>query len=250
MAHLLAPGDQLEIDRAVAKFFEIRIWGRILQRGPVLTRRCDQRVAYFVHVAAVSHADWQAKADSRIAIMPICHRRVDEFRVRHDHSDIVAGHNDGAARANLLHLTRDARNFDAVADGDGSFGQNDQAANEIARDILQSKATPDADRPRKNGERAEMDAGVFQNNENADDKHDIANDLGNRVLKGAVQPAMHEETVEKKTFGSRGNPENDDEERDEQKNLDETERNTGQRRVPAQRNAGGINRADCKKDQR
>ena len=150
----------------------------------------------------------------------------------------------------MLHLAGDARDLDAIAKRDRSFRQNDQTADEIARDILQSKADPDADRPRKNGERAEMDTGVFQNNENADNKHNIADDLGNRVLKCAIQPAVNEETAEKKAFRSRGNPEDRDEQRDEQKNLDETERDTRQRRVPRQRNAGGIDRADGKKDQR
>ncbi len=73
--------------------------------------------------------------------------------------------------------------------------------------------------------------------------------LRNRVLKCAIQPTVDKETVEQKAFCSRGNPEDSDEQRNEQKNLDKAERDTGQRRIPGQRNAGGIDRADRKKDQ-
>ena len=51
----------------------------------------------------------------------------------------------------------DSRDFDAVADGDRPFRQDDEAADEIARDILQAEADPDADRARENGQRAEIE---------------------------------------------------------------------------------------------
>ena len=125
-----------------------------------------------------------------------------------------------------------ARDFDAVADRDRSLRQNDEAADEIARDILQAKADPNADGAGKNGERAEMDAGVFQDNKNADDEDEIADDLRDGVLQRAIEPAVDEKAVEQKTLRPRRNPEDRDEQRDQQKNLDETERDSRQGRVP------------------
>ena len=137
--------------------------------------------------------------------------------------------NDGAARANLLHLTGDARDFDAVADGDRPFGQNDQAADEIAGDVLQTEADADADRAGENGERAEMNAGVLEHDEDADDQDEVADDLRDGVLQGAIEPAVDEEAIEKKTLRARRDPEDGDQQRDEQENLNQAERDARQR---------------------
>ena len=142
----------------------------------------NQSFAHFFHIASVGYADRNAKADPRIAIGPVRYRRIDELRVRNDRRDVVVGHYDRAARANLLHLADDPRDFDAVANRNRPLRQNDEAADKIAGDILQTKADPNADGAGKNSERAEMNAGVFQNNKNADDEDEIADDLRDRVL--------------------------------------------------------------------
>ncbi len=110
------------------------------------------------------------------------------FVVRHDHGDVVVSKNDGAARANLLHLTGDTRDLHPIADGDRSFGQNDQAADEIAGDILQSEAKAYADRAGKNGQGAEVDTGVVQDDENANNQDDVADDLRDGVLDERSSP--------------------------------------------------------------
>src|SRR5207237_7363679 len=135
--------------------------------------------------------------------------------------DVVVRPDHGAAGANQFHLTGHARDFDAVADCDGPFGQDDETADEIARDILQPEADPDTDRTGENRERAEMNAGVLENDEDADDEDQIADDMRDRVLQGAVQPALDQEAVEKETLCPRGKPEDRDEHPDEEEHLDE-----------------------------
>ena len=51
----------------------------------------DERLADFVHVAAVGDAHWDAETHARIAVSPVSHRRIDELRVRHDHGDVIVG---------------------------------------------------------------------------------------------------------------------------------------------------------------
>ena len=106
-----------------------------------------------------------------------------------------------------------SRDFDAVANRDRAFGQDDETADEIAGDILQAEADTNADRAGKNGERAEMDPGVFQNNEDADDEDEIADDLRDGVLERAVETAVDEEAIEEKTLRARRNPKDRDEQR-------------------------------------
>src|SRR5947207_12747500 len=106
----------------------------------------NQRITDFVHVAPIRDAHGDAKANARIAISPVRHGRVDEFRVGHDHSNVVVRSDHSAAGANQFYLAGYTRHFDAVADRDWSLRQDDETADEIARDILQSEADPATDR--------------------------------------------------------------------------------------------------------
>src|SRR6266403_3147867 len=157
----------------------------------MFARRGHERLTHFVDVAAVSHAYGQTKPHARIAIMPVRHWRVDEFRVRHDHGDVIARHNNRAARANLLHPADDARDFHTVPDRDRSLRQNDQTADEIAGDILQTKSDAYANGASKNRQCSQMNTGILQNNETADPENDVADDLGNCVLKGTIESAAN-----------------------------------------------------------
>ena len=147
-------------------------------------------------------------------------------------------------------MTGDPRYFNPISDCDWSFGQDHQAADEIARDILQAEADPYTDRACKDSQRAEMNAGIFQNNQNANYQHDVADDLGDGVLERTIESAVDEKPIKKKAFRSGGDPKNRDQDGDKQKNLEKTKRNGWERRVPGQRNARCVNRADGEKDER
>src|SRR5438094_4931797 len=163
----------------------------------------DELLAHFVHVAAISHAYRKTKPDARIAIMPVGHRRIDKFRVRHDHGNIVARQNNRAARANLLHSADDARHFHAVPDRDRSLRQNDQTADEIAGDVLQAESDAYANCACKNRQRSQMNTRVLQDNENANYKDDVAENLGNGVLERTVESTVGKKSTKKKMLGPR-----------------------------------------------
>jgi len=250
ITHFHAPDHQLEVDRAVAEFVEKNARRRIGERGGMFAGGGNQRIAHFVDVAAISDADWNAKTHPRIAVGPVCHRRVDELGVRDDHRDVVVGHDHGAAGPNVLNLAGDAGYFDAVAHRDGPLGQNHQTADKIARDILQTKADAHADRAGKNGQRPEMNAGIIENNKNANDENDVADDLRDRVLQRTIEPALGQETIKEKPFRARRDPEDCNEKRDEQKNLKKTEIEGRQRRVPGKWYARGVDSIHGKKRDR
>ena len=52
------------------------------------------------------------------------------------------------------------------------------------------KSDADADRAGENRQCPEMDASVLQDDENADDQHDVADDLRNGVLQRAIESAF------------------------------------------------------------
>jgi hypothetical protein len=122
----------------------------------------------------------------------------------------------------LLHSADDACYFDAISDRDGSLRQNNQAADEVAGDILQPETNTDPNCAREYSQRGQMNSCILQDNENANDQDDIANDLGNRVLERTIESTLSKEPVKKKTLRPRRNPEDGNQERDQQKNLNKT----------------------------
>ena len=95
-----------------------------------------------------------------------------------------------------------------------------------------------------------MNPSVLQDNENADHQHDVADDLGNRVLERTIESALREQPVKEKAFRSRRNPKTAIRERYQQENLKQTQLDSRKTGVPAQWNASGVNRADREKDER
>ena len=63
---------------------------------------------------------------------------------------------------------------------------------------MQSESNAYADRAGKNGERAEMNAGIVEHDENASDQDDVADDLRDSVLQRPIQPAVYQEAVKQK----------------------------------------------------
>jgi hypothetical protein len=188
----------------------------------IFVRNSEECLSNLDHIASVGDADRDAEPNAPVAIGPVSHRRVDEFRIRHDHHDVVVRANDCASRANLFHLAGNPRYFDAVPDGDRSLRQNHQTADEITGDVLQAEADAHADRSSENCQRSEMNPCVFQDKENANDQHDVADDLSNRVLERTIESTLSQQSIKKKAFRSRGDPENRNQKRDEQKNLKKT----------------------------
>src|SRR4029450_10134677 len=114
------------------------------------------------------------------------------------HGNIIARQNYRAARANLLHPTDNARHFDAISNRDRSLRQNNQAADEIAGDVLQTETHTDSDRTGENSQRGKVNPRVFQDNEDANDQDDIADHLRDRVLEGTIEPTFGKKPVKKK----------------------------------------------------
>ena len=68
----------------------------------------------------------------------------------------------------------------------GRSDQNHQAADEIAGDVLQTKADAYPHGAGENRECSKMNSGVLQDDEDSNHQHDVADDLGDGVLQGAI----------------------------------------------------------------
>ena len=213
----------------------------------ILVRNGEQCVTHSWNIAAVRDTDRDTEAHTPIAVCPVGHRRIDELCVWHDHHDVVVGANNRAARSNVFHLTSDPGDLNPVADGDWSLRENDQTADKITGDVLQTKSDADANRTRKYRQRSQMNPGILQNYEDANHQHDVAYHLSNGVLQGAIEPASGKQAVKKKTLRSGGKPKNCHQQRNQQENLNQTQIDCRKRRGPGQWNSRSIHRRDREK---
>ena len=62
------------------------------------------------------------------------------------------------------------------------------------------KPTPTPTAPAKTANAAEMNPGVLKDNENANDQHDVADDLGNRVLERTIESTFARTRLKRKRF--------------------------------------------------
>jgi hypothetical protein len=205
------PGAQLELERAVAELEEAHRGRRIVEHVLFRMRHFQQQLLHLAHVAAVSHADRDAKAHRGVVVLPVDDILGNELRVRHDDGDVVVGQHLGAARADLDDVALDLVDFDAVADLDRPLEHDDQAAEEIAHHVLQAEAHADADRARQHVEGGEVDAGGLHDDQQPEEQQHVARDGGHGVARphvelGARQPCVH----------PAAQPRSDEEQRDQQ----------------------------------
>jgi hypothetical protein len=84
---------------------------------------------------------------------------------------------------------------------------------------LQPEADAHTNRTGENRQRGQMNPGILKDNEDADNQHNVAYDLGNGVLERTIESTLCKQPVKEKALRSRGDPKNRNQERDQQKNL-------------------------------
>jgi hypothetical protein len=93
-----------------------------------------------------------------------------------------------------------------------------------------------------------MNPGVLKDNEDADNQHNVAYNLGNGVLERTIESTLCKQPVKEKALRSRGDPKNRNQERDQQKNLKQAQLDRRKSGIPSQGNSGGIYRTNGEKD--
>src|ERR1051325_1573298 len=195
--HLGGPERELEVQRAVTEAGKEKFGFGILQGLGMRIGNFDEQAAQVLDVRAVGNSHGDAKAHARVAVTPVGDAVGDEIGVGHDDGDVVVGDNGGAAQADLAHLAGDAAHFDAVADGDGSLGENNQAADKIADDVLEAEAQTNANRAGKDGQRTQIHAHGLKTDIEAKRKQEVTDDAGKRELEGGVQMGAPQEPDQK-----------------------------------------------------
>ena len=139
--------------------------------------------------------------------------------------------------------------LDPVPNFDGSFREDDQSADEVARDVLQSEPDADADSARKDRQRRKIQTGALQRDKNTDDQHEVAAYLRNRVLQRAIQAAFAQKPVKEEALRDGCEPEDDRDQRNELEDLRKAQSDRRDLRLPRDRQAAKIQPEHQKADE-
>ena len=161
----ITPDPQFEKKGAVAELHETHPWAGVFQDVGVFFRGFQEQFLHQLHIAVVRDADRDFEAHHFSGVAPVYDILRYEARVGDNYGDIVVCYDCCAAPLDLDHISLYVAHFDTVTDLDGTFEKDDQAADEIAGDVLQSEADPYADRAGQYVQGGQVDTGRLQNDD-------------------------------------------------------------------------------------
>jgi len=80
--------------------------------------------------------DRKIKADTPIRMTPVDHGFGNKLGIRNDDGNIIIGDDRRRPHGNIHHISGNIGHFNAIADLDRTFQQNNHAADEIVGDVL------------------------------------------------------------------------------------------------------------------
>ena len=135
---------EAELKRRVAKAFEYGRRRRIQENVGILARDGEEQIDDAIGVGSVGDAELDRHAQDLILERPVDEIAGDEFAVGDDHALVVTVDDRGGADVDAIDLSGRAGDGDDVADSDGPFQKQDDAADEIGDDFLKAEAEADA----------------------------------------------------------------------------------------------------------
>ena len=153
---------------------DVRLGGRLRQHPRMGPRGFAQQALHELDVGAARHLRHDTQPHRRLVVDLVGHVVEDEALVRHQHGEPVLGDDGRAARADLLDGAFHVADVHAVAHLERALQHDDDAADEVADDVLQAEADAHAHRAGQHAQRGEVEPRVLQ------DQHQVLD--GGRVL--------------------------------------------------------------------
>ncbi len=146
-----------EVQGAVAVDREIDLGRRHCHHPGVGLANLGEQLRHLAHVRTVGDPHLQGKAVNARPIMgPVGDLVGYQFRVGDNQDGPVEGLEDGAPHPDLLHRPPLAVDHQHVPHLDGSFKQEDEAAEKIIDDVLEAEADPHSQGPGHQGQVAQL----------------------------------------------------------------------------------------------
>src|SRR5262249_30413488 len=144
VARVADPDQELEIERRRPESIEPYLWRRLIENVRVPVCNVQEHAAHMVYVRAVRHADRGVQAHPGIAVGPVHDPPRHELRVRDDDRDVVPRDDLRRTYADDTDLPVGVPDGHVVAHRDRPLDQQDDPGNEVARQVLEAEAYPDA----------------------------------------------------------------------------------------------------------
>ena len=171
----------------------------------------EQDAPHPIGVGAVGHAHGHPDAQARRGPRVVDDLGGDERAVRDDHRHLVARDDVRGAQADVLDRPERAADANEVAVAHRLLEQEDDAADEVLRDVLEAEADADGEHGRRGEQRVEPEAHRVDGPEQADGRHRVADDLRHRELDALRRAARAEHAAhrEREQVGDRERDEDD-----------------------------------------
>src|SRR3984893_13248821 len=178
------PEADLEAHAVVLEADEARHRRRIAQDARMILGCLQEQLERNLRIVVVAHVHRELQAYALIRIAPVDERGGDQVLVRNQGVDAVAVPHHHVAAAQLLHPAEitgvragAGGEADDVAGLDGLVHQKDEAADEVARDRLQTEAQPQADGAGEYVERSNINAGGIDPQQHAEPQQQEVGEL-------------------------------------------------------------------------
>ena len=152
----LGPDAQQKVEAAISEVVKDDVGGRIPQHVGMRSGYLQQHIADLGGIARIGSSDGKAEAHARVVGCPIGDALLDEVGVGDDDDNVVVGADPHAAGFHGDDFAEGAADFNAVANADRLFDEEDEAGEELTDDGLQAQTYAESKRAAENYETAEI----------------------------------------------------------------------------------------------
>src|SRR4029453_8212130 len=162
----------------------------------VAGRGSEQHLAHQLGVGRMRHVKRQCVSGQLVRSTPVRHSLRHELRVGHNHRHALIGDDSRGACANLPHFANYTANLNAVSNLDGALEQENEATEEIARDVLQTETESHTDRADEDVEGGEVNAGALKDHEGTQRNDDVPHNGAERLAHADVEAAARQDSAD------------------------------------------------------
>lgn len=189
----LGPNSEDEVQGTVSELLEQYRRGMTVKNARMRPRDLQENLTDLFGIGIVGDPHGKVEPHVAVRVTPVHDLRGDEIGVRYDNGDVVVRDDGGGARRNIDDVAVYLADFDAIADFDGAFQQQDDAADEVVGNALKAEPDSDAQRAEEDRQGAEVDPGGLEDDDQAQADDDITRNGAHRMPYAKIDVAVAEQ---------------------------------------------------------
>jgi hypothetical protein len=204
---LAAPDLQLKSQRSQSRFDELDLRRGLRENIMVATGGSKECLSDQFRVRCVRHVKRNQVGRQRTWPAPVHYAFRDKLGVGYDDGHVLVGDEGRRAGRDLCDFPNASRDLDAVSYPDRALKQQDEAAEEVARDVLQTEPEPHPDGADEHVQRREVDTGCLKDDEGAQTDDDVSKDGSDGFTYTDLEAAARQHMVDQPSRHASCDPE-------------------------------------------